>query len=478
MTAKVYFKEWLPDLPDLDHPGLAEALNTLPVVTYKSFSPLAGTDNLTLAGRPQGAILSRHGARLYAFAFDDTTATGIAGFYENTELAWTLKGGAANNAADGANFAEFDDLVIGAIGQGDGVQCITVGSTGQFTALATSGTNPQAGRVGVINRFVMAGRFANGTTTTNSYVRWSSINDPRDWPTPGSSTAVARQAGEQWLDSQFGITSSIVGGDQFGLVFQQRGINRVTYVGGNLVFQFDNYEAERGAFFLNATIQVSGLTYFVSDKGFFVTDGTTVRDIGTKKVTQTFLNEVDLTYYARMTVALDVQRNLIYWSYPTTSATNGRPNRLLIYNFAEDRWSRANQECHVLFRGGVIAGTSSDTTFPQGFLSSYTVASFSGTPGSAILTTGEAEFNAGGRSFVSGVKPLVDVTANAVTVALGTRSDQQASPSFTSEVTANSRSGFCDFRSDARYHRARLTLAGTFNACQGLEIRAVQSGSQ
>jgi hypothetical protein len=48
---------------------------------------------------------------------------------------------------------------------------------------------------------------------------------------------------------------------------------------------------------------------------------------------------------------------------------------------------------------------------------------------------------------------------------------------YTAESTANSRSGFCDFRSEARYHRARVTITGTFNAAQGIEVDAVWSGA-
>jgi hypothetical protein len=77
---------------------------------------------------------------------------------------------------------------------------------------------------------------------------------------------------------------------------------------------------------------------------------------------------------------------------------------------------------------------------------------------------------------MQGIKPLVDVTLNAVTVAIGTRNDRSSSVSYTSETTANSRSGFANFRSEARYHRARLTITGTFNAAQGLEYEAVPSG--
>jgi hypothetical protein len=112
---------------------------------------------------------------------------------------------------------------------------------------------------------------------------------------------------------------------------------------------------------------------------------------------------------------------------------------------------------------------------PRAFKSS-TMCTFTGTPGTAVIEMGESEATPGGRSFVRGVRPFIDVTANAVTVAIGHRDHPQASVTYTSEVTANSRSGVCGFRNDARYQRVRLTIAGTFNSAQAVDVDAVPSG--
>jgi hypothetical protein len=92
---------------------------------------------------------------------------------------------------------------------------------------------------------------------------------------------------------------------------------------------------------------------------------------------------------------------------------------------------------------------------------------FAGTPGTAILETGDVEVNTGGKAFVSGVKPKIDTTS--VTIAIGARDDLASSVTYTSETAPHSRTGFADFRSVAKYHRARLTATGTFNAAQGVD---------
>lgn len=97
-----------------------------------------------------------------------------------------------------------------------------------------------------------------------------------------------------------------------------------------------------------------------------------------------------------------------------------------------------------------------------------TLGRFGGTPGTAVIETGEAEGNPGAMTYVSGVKPKLDSAA--VTVSVGTRDDLSASVTYTSETAVNTRSGFADFRLTARYQRARLTITGSFNAAQGLDI--------
>lgn len=96
-----------------------------------------------------------------------------------------------------------------------------------------------------------------------------------------------------------------------------------------------------------------------------------------------------------------------------------------------------------------------------------TVGRFGGAPGTAIIETGEVEGNENGRTYLSGIKPLVDTSS--VTVAVGTRSDQASAVTYTSEVTPTTRTGIADFRSDAKYHRVRLTITGTFTAALGIQ---------
>jgi hypothetical protein len=467
--ANIVFKNWLPDLPPLDNPGLIEAFNAIPFDgAYKSYRPLteAGGSSATLPLTPYGAFAARFSSTSELYAAGSSTLTAQLFAYEGG--AWTARSATSGGIEQaGADFTQFDDLVL-AVFSSSTPMYRTIGSLSAFTAL--SANIPTVERIAVINRFVVIGRAANSATSGAAYVRWSAIDDPTNWPTPNSATAIATQAGEQWMDHQLGRVTSITDGDQFGLVFQEFGITRFTYVGPPVVFQIDKIENLRGAYFPNSVVRVGNRVFFASDKGFHVTDGVTVQDIGVGKVDRHFLTSVDPLFSGFMRGAVDAARGLIYWAYPDTSAVAGRANRMLIYSYKEDRWSRADQVSYS------ILDTPFGFNVPYGFMAGNTLASFSGIGGTAIFTTAETEANPGGYTRIKGVKPLVDVTANAVTVAIGTRNNRSDAVTFTSETTANSRSGFCDFRSEARYHRARVTIAGTFNAAQGIEIDASFSG--
>lgn len=108
----------------------------------------------------------------------------------------------------------------------------------------------------------------------------------------------------------------------------------------------------------------------------------------------------------------------------------------------------------------------------RAFTASSRLATFTGTPGTAIIETGEFEANIGGRAFIDGVKPHVESsgTAPSVTVAIGYRDSLDTAPSYSSESTVNSSTGFANMRIDAKYLRIRETITGNFEKATGLVL--------
>ncbi len=478
--AKIIFGEWIPDRPYLDNPGLVEAKNVIPVDDhYKDFLALSVAD-ATLAAAPNSAfaaIDTNGDAEIYA-----GTTTNI---YEEVGGAWTARGAATYGAVGYWSFAQFDNYVI-ATDYADRPQYKTIGAASAFATITAA---PFARQVGVINRFLMLGDIADATTTPYR-VQWSSINDPLDWPTPASATALARQAGQQYLDSSFGAVTGIANGQFFGLVFQERAISRFTYIGGSAVFQVDTFERSRGCWAPRSLIQVGNLSYFLAVDGFYATDGQSVTPIGDGRVDKWFLSEFDQTYLDKMTAGIDWANKCIRWSFPTPSG-GGTPDKHIMYNFARNKWSWAENSAQLIFKSYTTGYTldqldslytsiddmtiSLDSTFWQGGtptimgFSGSQLGDYSGDALAATLETGEMQPNPFGRAFIRGVQPLVTGDPATVTVQIATRSSQDnASRTFGTATNRTSRTGLCDFRTQAKFVSARLNLSGGFDRAIGL----------
>jgi hypothetical protein len=485
-TGKVLFGPWLPDLPATDNPGVTQAKNVLPVDKfYRAYMPMNGSGDV-LAARPRGGLSALDTAG-NAFLYVGTTDK----LWVRDGDGWDDRSGAVYTTAtnDYWRFAQFEDYVI-ATNYADVPQALEAGDAGNFAGLALVGTAPSARQIGIVGQHVVLGDTNDGVHGVVPYkIQWNRIGDPTEWPVPGSADALSKQAGEQFMPSARGAVRGIFGNDQFGIILQKTGITRMTYVGGDLVYQFDEYESTRGAEYPNACVQVGDSVYFIAADGFYATNGVSVVPIGAGKFDRFFLDSVNTGYKDRVYGGLDRSRNLIYWIYPAEASVGGRPNRVIAYNYREDRpaWAEDEIECLI---AGLTSGTTLDALddlFPSiddvtpslddpiwqggnqlllGFNSTYQLASFTGTPGVATLETPEVELNPGLYTDITGFRPVVQGNSS-ITVALGTRNTEADSVSYTSEVSPTSRTGVADFRACARLNRARVMITGDFPAAQG-----------
>lgn len=336
----IIFKEWLPDQPPLDNPGLNIAENVIPVdETYKSYATLtAGSfTSLAVAGAmPYAQFNPTSGAVAYGLVVG--TATDLFFLNPLTSTFGSIRAGTYN--ASYWRFAQFDNVIIGANGN-DIPQRFTIGSSAS-TLGSSSGTAPPAQQVAVINRFVMLGDISSGATGFHS-LQWSGIDDYDSFPTPNSATAIAQQSGLQVMPADGGTITAIAGGDQFGIIFQRARVSRATYVGPPVVFQFDPIEVGRGCFYPNSIAQVKGKTYFASGLGFFVTDGVTVAPIGDEKIDRYFSALLGSSPHTAITSAVDYENKCVMWSL------NG--NKILHYNFERNKWTVCNETVDWLVSG-------------------------------------------------------------------------------------------------------------------------------
>lgn len=493
----VKFGRWLPDLPELDNPGLTEALNVLPVSgAYVPYRPLS-TQLGALASRPLGAISVR-----------DTSANSVlyvgtaTDLYQRSGATWTDRSTAVaytTSTLDYWKFVQFEDLVV-ATNYADLPQRLTIGSASNFADLAASGTAPRGRHLGVINQILLIGNTIDGTNGTVPHrLQWSAIGDATNWPTPGTAAALAAQAGEQFMDANLGAVQAIEGEGKFGIVFQSSGISRISYIGGDNVFQFDDIDLTRGLLCPNAVARVGRRRFFPSSEGFFVTDGVSVEGFGDQQVDQWFLDNLDASFPERVYQGVDRQKKVIVWAFPGPGNTGGRPNMLLTYNYQEQKFTRCEQQVELLIPGLTIAtsiddfddlfDSVDDITPPLdspfwaggaaalfGWDSDFKVGTFGGTPGTARIDGQEVELHPGRYTYISGIKPLVTGSSVDVTVALGQRNLQDESVTYTTALSRTSTTGYCDLEGEARYHRARVEIDGEFTQAIGVHFIEQEAG--
>jgi hypothetical protein len=470
----IVYKEWLPDQPALNNPGLVRATNVLPSESgYRPFHPL-DTSLGTVGTSAADDTLFANGSDKST----DTVYVAAGDIYTSLHGSSTFTSRGGNTVGTYGGMVQFDSFVI-AVGEGHVPFVHTVGSASNFSTLTSTRTVSGANCVGVINRFVVIGDLLSIPFTTTSLhspatIEWSAIDDPSNWPLPGSATATAFQAGQQDLHLAYGQVMAIHGGDQYGLILQSGAVTRMTYEGPPTVFRFDVIDNTNGSYFKRGSISVGNVVYFISRQGFCRTNGVTVERIGFGKVDRFFYDTVNLSSGPppALHCGFDRINNLVHFAFPTSAATVGSTcTGMMTYSPDANSWSY----CDVSFdeivtsHGGIAGQTTLGGLTRVG--SNMIYGKFQSTAGSAILETGEMEFNEAGRTYLDSWKPLVESTATApaITGRIGYRDDQQTSVSYTSTTSAFARTGVMNARVDAKYMRIETQIVGNFTKATGVE---------
>lgn len=469
------FGEWLPDLPDYENPGATVANGVYPALkSYCPIGSLSAISSNALASRCLGAtsLKSSNGTSI-------TLAGDATKLYKLSAGALTdisKSGGYTTNEEQRWRFAQFGDNIIASNGY-DPIQRTTFPVVAAFEDLSADA--PKAKFIAVVRDFLMTFNISG----LGQRVQWSAINDVTGW-TVGTS-----QSDYQDLPDGGPITAGF--GGEYGLVFQESKITRITYVGSPVIFQFDPIELNHGCIEPNSAVQYGRNVFYLSHNGFYMCDGTQAIAIGDQKVDKTFFADLDATYSFNMSAAIDPVNKLVMWAYPGSGHTGGLPNKVIIYNWSTQRWSDADISVNYIFtyltedmtleqldtittdldalgysldskrwRGGVLGLGAFGTT--------HYLSDFTGSNIAATLETPEAELTPGIKTRVRFTRPIVDSTC---TVQIGHRATIQDSVTWDTAVTVNSR-GRCATRVYDRYLRGRLNIAAaaTWTHAQGLDF--------
>ena len=480
---QVPFGEWLPDIPDHLNKGATTATNVFPAaVSYKPFKTSQQKSN-ALDSQCFGAFSTKdNSANVYTFAGTKSKLYKLSGetFSDVSQASTTYNAGADNFWS----FSNFGTTVVASNGEDD-PQKFVVGTSSVFADLG--GSPPIFTFSAVIRDFLVVGRIK----TVKNRVQWSGINDVETW------TSGTKQSDYQDL-ADGGEITGIVGGE-YGYIFQENQITRMDYVGGTTVFRFSVISKNRGAIFAKAISHVGKRVFFYSQDGFFEIDGETIRPIGQHKVNDYFESNLSAGYQQNIIASTAPLNHLAIWSYPSTAATTGIQDRLLIYNYSVNRWSIVELGAEMIFLQFSEAYTvdtldnvsnslddlnvSFDSRYWlggvvnfAGFDGDHKLIQFDGDTLAATIETGEIEPSPGRRSTVTMVRPIVDGTSTARVTSRARAADSGTSTSYASLQT----NGDIPVRSSGRYHKVGVAIAAaaSWNDAQGVDLIAVSAGNR
>jgi hypothetical protein len=472
-TQRVQFGDWIPDQPTTAG-GMADVNNVIPqAVGYGAISSAVDLSND--AGEDLTSVFAgKFNTTTQLFAGGDTKLF----LYDSSTQDLDNVSKSGNYAGSGTwRFTQFGNVVL-AVNNVNKVQSFTVGTSSLFADVNASA--PVAKFITVVRDFVVCANLDGGTNSNK--VQWSDISDETNW-TSGTTS----QSDYQIVPDGGNITS--ITGGEFGLIFLERAVVRMSYVGSPLFFQFDTISRGLGCIAEGSVAQYGNISYFLGDDGFYSCDGQAVRGIGTEKVDRYFFKHADLNNLDTMSCAVDPIKNIVVWNY--ANVQGGRS--LMIYNWQLDKWSKADSTSVDYIASLATSGITLEGLDTYGTIDSLTssldsrewvggkllfggvsgekIVTFTGSNMTATLTTGDLEV--GFNSCANLIRPQIQDGSS--TVKIASRKELNDIITFGASVTT-SEEGRAGVRSFGRYHRVQVTPTGDWTHAIGVDVDIVQRG--
>ena len=464
---RLLFGPWEPDKPPSLTESLATALNVYAGPNgyrpIKQFSAASG-GVLPATCHGAGSFVAPQGASTIVAGTQDA-------LYRAQLNGWDEIGNGYGLQEDGRwRFAQFGGLAIATNGS-DAMVKVNLTTT-EVAPLA--GSPPKARNLMVVKDFLVA-LVLNGDVQT---LGWSGINNAEWW------TYGQNQSDYQIMPSGGEITGGF--GGEVGIVLQRGRITRMTYVGDNVVFQFDEISSNIGCVSMNSTAQWGTLGFFLSDTGFMMWDGAGLKPIGHERVDRYFSTLYSHTSLSRMSTAIDPINSIVAWSMQ---------DRMLLYNWTLDRWTVSDLTASIIFPGytrdialdeldapyPVLDGmpvSLDDPFFKGGDPRFYvidtddTLGTLAGTNMAASLVGNAVEMAPGREARIQRARPISDAEAPTLGIATTQRLGQAYSSNNYSSLTD---SGDFEVRERGRFAKFSMSMAAgaAWTFAQGLDVEAV-----
>jgi len=467
-----------PDLAQTNSGRTSVAENVRPQLDHYAPLPgLAAYSSDALAARARGGI----GVRLT----DGTTkiyAGDANALYElANDKSWTdrtrLSGGAYSNADYWWMLKWGSKVIAGNLS--DINQVIDADGSSEFADISVSaGTMPKSLVANIVGPHIVAGCLDSDPTA----VQLCAAADETNWEVGGGVN------GRIQSFKDHGWVRGVSPGRLQGYIYPDSAIRRAILTGDNNLMDFLVVVTGIGIAAPTSLVHGPGFDAFLSNDGFKIWDGHTIKHIGRNRVDNTFNSEVDQNTIQETYGSFDPNDSIIYWPYRTEGGAYA--DRVAMYNYISDRWAFGSLDASVIFQSVTLptALEDIDTLFPQynldtlpwslddrifqgqlpslaafgsdNKLSFFTAANLAATIETSEFTnvTREGMPNPRTRLYLNGAIPIIDSTS--ATVSIGTKERKGDSFTFGSDIAMEA-DGSCPQEVSGRFVRGRLkTSAG------------------
>ena len=200
------------------------------------------------------------------------------------------------------------------------------------------------------NRFL----FALGADGDPRKIAWSDFEDNTTW-----TSASTNQAGNTILQSAGQIVAGVRTEGQT-LILTDQDAHRVVYVGAPFVFQFERVGSSCGLASRKAMVDTPRGVMWMSQRGFFNFDGSSVSEIPCS-VNDYVFTDINKAQISKCWATTNGQNGEVWWFYP--SSTSDDCDSYVAFDYAENHWlvGKLSRSCGVdrgVFRAPIWASAA------------------------------------------------------------------------------------------------------------------------
>lgn len=322
-------------------------------------------------------------------------------------------------------------------GSGTGFTCDVTTSDCLFTrvkAVARSGPH------------ILAINYDKAASESPFDFAWCSADDPDTWvPTTSNS------AGSLTIREASTPLSCIVPLSNGMAIYTEDQMFLVTYTGAPFYFGYKPVMASGvGAVSSHSVVAVDRKNYGLSRRGFFVTDGSSVQQLGVEEGIDEYIREnIATSEYAQVTAYHNIKDNEVVWSIPIN---NTEPTKEVYYNYVNNTFGIRSASISTLINEGVFDNAASGDVSGNIY--------FENTGSSAQSTSGVTRAHDLGDSDI--IKELTSIRVGkrgfgSPVIEIGWANTINGSPTYTDSFTVNETFKEVFLRTAGRYLFLRVT---------------------